>query len=198
MSVYFVSGAAGFIGSKVCEYLLLDGHAVIGMDNLDPVYDLRLKEFRLDKLKEFPAFTIYKESICDRQALDEVAKQHPKIDGVINLAAKAGVRASVLDPWSYYETNLTGTLNLLDFCRQRNIPKFILASTSSIYGEDAPYPTPETADSNLPLQPYAASKKAAETLCYSYHYLHNLDVTVLRYFTVYGPVGRPAHVHVPL
>ena len=191
MSVYFVSGAAGFIGSKVCEYLLLDGHAVIGMDNLDPVYDLRLKEFRLDKLKEFPAFTIYKESICDRQALDEVAKQHPKIDGVINLAAKAGVRASVLDPWSYYETNLTGTLNLLDFCRQRNIPKFILASTSSIYGEDAPYPTPETADSNLPLQPYAASKKAAETLCYSYHYLHNLDVTVLRYFTVYGPVGRP-------
>lgn len=191
MPSYFVSGAAGFIGSKVCEFLLRDGHTVIGMDNFDPVYDLRLKDYRLEKLEEFPAFTFYRESICDREALDSAAKNHPRIEAVINLAAKAGVRASVLDPWSYYETNLTGTLNLLELCRHNNIKKFILASTSSIYGQNAPYPTPETADSSLPLQPYAASKKAAETLAHSYHYLHKLDVSVVRYFTVYGPAGRP-------
>ena len=191
MSAYLVTGAAGFIASKVCEYLLRDGHMVIGIDNFDPVYDLRLKEFRLEKLEDFPAFTFFKESICDREALQKIAGEHPRIDGVINLAAKAGVRDSVLDPWSYYDTNLTGTLNLLELCRQHGIKKFILASTSSIYGQDAPYPTPETADSSLPLQPYAASKKAAETLSYSYHYLHDLDVSVVRYFTVYGPAGRP-------
>lgn len=191
MSSYFVTGAAGFIGSKVCEYLLLDGHNVIGIDNFDPVYDLRLKEYRLEKLEDFPAFTFYRESICDREALEKVAENHPKIEAIINLAAKAGVRDSVLDPWSYYETNLTGTLNLLELCRHNHIKKFILASTSSIYGQNAPYPTPEIADSSLPLQPYAASKKAAETLAHSYHYLHDLDVSVVRYFTVYGPAGRP-------
>ena len=191
MSQYFVTGAAGFIASRVCEYLLQDGHAVIGIDNFDPVYDLRLKEYRVDKLKKFPAFTFYRESICNRKALQKVAENHPQIDAVINLAAKAGVRDSVIDPWSYYETNLTGTLNLLELCRHENIHKFIMASTSSIYGENAPYPTPETAGSSLPLQPYAASKKAAETLCHSYHYLYDLDVSILRYFTVYGPAGRP-------
>ena len=192
MSCYFVTGAAGFIGSKVCEFLLRDGHQVVGIDNFDPVYDLRMKEWRLNRFKDHPAFSFYKESICDRDMLAKIAAKHPHMDGIINLAAKAGVRDSVSDPWSYYETNLTGTLNLLDMCRQNGIPKFIMASTSSIYGEDAPYPTPESAGSSLPLQPYAASKKAAETLCYSYHYLHGIDVTVLRYFTVYGPAGRPA------
>lgn len=192
MSLYFVTGAAGFIGSKVCEYLLKDGHQVVGIDNFDPVYDLRMKDWRLNRIKDNPAFSFYKESICDREALEKIAKDHPHMDGIINLAAKAGVRDSVIDPWSYYETNLTGTLNLLELCRHGAIPKFIMASTSSIYGENAPYPTPETAGSSLPLQPYAASKKAAETLCHSYHYLHNIDVTVVRYFTVYGPAGRPA------
>jgi UDP-glucuronate 4-epimerase len=191
MSSYLVTGAAGFIGSKVSENLLQAGHQVIGVDNLDPVYDLRMKEWRLDRLAEYPAFTLYRQSICDREALNDIAVKHKGLAGVINLAAKAGVRDSVLDPWSYYDTNLTGTLNLLEMCRNEGIPKFILASTSSIYGENAPYPTPETADSSLPLQPYAASKKAAETLCYSYHYLYGLDVTVARYFTVYGPAGRP-------
>ena len=101
------------------------------------------------------------------------------------------MRDSLTDPWSYYDTNLTGTLNLLEICRHNDINKFILASTSSIYGENAPYPTPESADSSHPLQPYAASKKAAETLCHSYHFLYGMDVTVVRYFTVYGPAGRP-------
>ncbi len=192
MPSYLVTGAAGFIGSKVCENLLQAGHQVVGVDNLDPVYDLRMKEWRLDRLAEYPAFTLYRQSICDLNGLKEIAAKHKGLAGVINLAAKAGVRDSVLDPWAYYDTNLTGTLNLLELCRNEGIGKFILASTSSIYGEKAPYPTPETADSSLPLQPYAASKKAAETLSYSYHYLHNLDVTVVRYFTVYGPAGRPA------
>jgi len=191
MSSYLVTGAAGFIGSKVSENLLQAGHQVIGVDNFDPVYDLRMKEWRLERLTEYPAFTFYRGSICDLEALKEIAARHKGLAGVINLAAKAGVRDSVLDPWSYYDTNLTGTLNLLEMCRNEGIRKFILASTSSIYGENAPYPTPETADSSLPLQPYAASKKAAETLCYSYHYLYELDVTVARYFTVYGPAGRP-------
>ncbi len=191
MSKYLVTGAAGFIASKVCEDLLADGHQVIGIDNFDPVYDLRIKEWRLKRLSANQYFSFYRQSICDRSVLDIIARNHAGLDAVINLAAKAGVRDSLTDPWSYYDTNLTGTLNLLEICRHNNIKKFVLASTSSIYGENAPYPTPETADSSHPLQPYAASKKAAETLCHSYHFLYGLDVTVVRYFTVYGPAGRP-------
>ena len=191
MSVYLVTGAAGFIASRVCEFLLKEDQQVIGIDNFDPAYDLRLKEFRLHGLNAFEGFRFYRESICDRAALARIIEENPRIDAVINLAAKAGVRDSLLDPWGYYHTNLTGCLNLLELSREQSIRKFILASTSSVYGENAPYPTPEEADSNHPLQPYAASKKAAETLCHSYHYLHGLDVTVVRYFTVYGPAGRP-------
>jgi len=192
MGKYIITGAAGFIASRVCEDLLNDGHLVIGIDNFDPVYDLRIKEWRLKIFSAHPNFNFYRDSICDREKLETIIQAHPEIDGVINLAAKAGVRDSLSDPWSYYETNLTGTLNLLEMCRKNNIKKFILASTSSIYGENAPYPTPEDADSSHPLQPYAASKKAAETLCHSYHFLYGVDVTVVRYFTVYGPAGRPS------
>jgi len=110
---------------------------------------------------------------------------------VINLAARAGVRQSLEDPWVYVNTNMTGTLNLLEVCRRQGIPKFILASTSSIYGANAPLPTPETADSDHPLQPYAASKKGAESMAHVYHFLYGIDVSVVRYFTVYGPAGRP-------
>jgi nucleoside-diphosphate-sugar epimerase len=191
MSTYLVTGAAGFIASKVSEFLLDQGHQVVGVDNLDPVYDLRIKRWRLNRLAPREGFVFFEESICNRESLEHVFNNHPGVDGVINLAAKAGVRDSVIDPWSYYDTNVTGTLNLLDLCRRYKVPKFILASTSSVYGEDAPYPTPEVTESSFPLQPYAASKKAAETLCYSYHYLYDIDVTVVRYFTVYGPAGRP-------
>jgi nucleoside-diphosphate-sugar epimerase len=116
---------------------------------------------------------------------------HGPYEAVINLAARAGVRTSVLDPWVYLETNTTGTLNLLELCRQNGIPKFILASTSSIYGAGAPLPTPETAESSLPMQPYAASKKGAEAMAHAYHFLFGIDVSVTRFFTVYGPAGRP-------
>jgi nucleoside-diphosphate-sugar epimerase len=110
---------------------------------------------------------------------------------VINLAARAGVRYSVENPWIYVDTNVTGTLNLLELCREFGVAKFVLASTSSLYGAHNPRPFREDANTDRPLSPYAASKKAAEALCYTYHYLHDLDVTVFRYFTVYGPAGRP-------
>ncbi len=192
MGTYFVTGAAGFIASKVCEFLLAEDNTVIGIDNFDPVYDLRLKEWRLKRLQASTRFTFHREDICDNATLQKIFSENQQVDAIINLAAKAGVRDSVLDPWSYYNTNVIGTLNLLEICKNHNIKKFILASTSSIYGNDAPYPTPESTDSSHPLQPYAASKKAAETLSYSYHYLHDLDVSVVRYFTVYGPAGRPS------
>ena len=138
MGKYFVTGAAGFIASKVCGDLLKQGHEVIGIDNFDPVYDLRIKEWRLSKLLSDKNFTFYRQSICDRNVLKVIFQNHPGIAAVINLAAKAGVRKSLLNPWSYYETNLTGTLNLLESCRYNGVKKFVLASTSSIYGENAP------------------------------------------------------------
>jgi UDP-glucuronate 4-epimerase len=187
MANYLVTGAAGFIGSRVSVMLIEQGHAVTGVDNLNNAYDVRMKEYRLRKLQELPGFTFQKLDITDREAMAAL----PAFEAVINLAARAGVRASVEDPWVFYSTNLTGTLTLLEFCRQRKIGKFLMASTSSIYGADPAYPTPETASSSEPLQPYAASKKAAEVLCHTYHHLYGIDVSVVRYFTVYGPAGRP-------
>ncbi len=191
MSHYIVTGAAGFIGAKVSEFLLDGGHTVLGIDNFDPAYDVRLKEYRLKALEKHPNFSLSRSDIRDLPKMRSVFSASKKVDAVINLAAKAGVRDSVSDPWSYYSTNVDGTLNLLEMCRQNGIPKFLIASTSSIYGNNAPYPTPESADSSRPLQPYAASKKAAETLCHSYHFLHGTDISVVRFFTVYGPAGRP-------
>jgi nucleoside-diphosphate-sugar epimerase len=190
MSTYLVTGVAGFIAWRVAEFLLAEGHTVVGVDNMNDAYDVRMKEYRLGQLQGKQGFTFYRLDICDRPALEEMMGKF-SFDAVINLAARAGVRASVANPWVYLETNVTGTLNLLEICRQRQIPKFILASTSSIYGANAPLPTPESADSSHPLQPYAASKKGAEALCHAYHYLHGIDVTIFRYFTVYGPAGRP-------
>lgn len=192
MSNYLVTGAAGFIGSRVCEMLNEQGHAVTGVDNLNDAYDVRMKEYRLRKLQALAGFTFVKDDISDRRIFNHQSKiLNPRFDAVINLAARAGVRASVENPWAFVDTNVIGTLNLLELCRQKEIRKFILASTSSIYGANAPHPTPETSESDHPLQPYAASKKAAEALSYSYHALYGLDVSVVRYFTVYGPAGRP-------
>ena len=187
MTQYLVTGAAGFIGSRVSEMLIEQGHAVTGIDNLNEAYDVRMKEYRLRKLQALPGFTFQKLDISKRAAVEKL----PPFDAIINLAARAGVRASLEDPWAFVETNVSGTLNLLELCRRKGIRKFILASTSSIYGAKAPIPTPETADSDHPLQPYAASKKAAEVLTHSYHALYGIDVSVVRYFTVYGPAGRP-------
>ncbi|MCS6906460.1 MAG: GDP-mannose 4,6-dehydratase [Anaerolineales bacterium] len=193
MSDYLITGVAGFIGAMVAERLLNDGHTVYGVDNLNDAYDVRLKDYRLRKLLAYPNFTFERMDIGEPEAVRALFAKMPANgwQAVINLAARAGVRQSLLDPWVYYQTNLTGTLNLLEACRQHGIKKFLLASTSSVYGADAPLPTPEDASSDHPLQPYAASKKAAEVLCHTYHYLYGLDITVVRYFTVYGPAGRP-------
>jgi UDP-glucuronate 4-epimerase len=192
MAHYLVSGAAGFIAASVISQLLEAGHTVVGVDNLNQAYDVRMKEYRLGRLLSRAGFTFHRTDISDRAAVlsqGEVYQQN--YQGVINLAARAGVRQSLEDPWGYVDTNMTGTLNLLEVCRRQGIPKFILASTSSIYGANAPLPTPETADSDHPLQPYAASKKGAEVMAYVYHTLYGIDVSVVRYFTVYGPAGRP-------
>jgi UDP-glucuronate 4-epimerase len=195
MANYLVTGAAGFIGSRVTELLLDAGDHVVGIDNLNDAYDVRIKYWRLNRLLKCPNFSFHQLDISDRRALEGAQLggegQSAGLDGVINLAARAGVRQSVENPWVYVDTNMTGTLNLLELCRRWNIPKFILASTSSIYGADPTLPTPEEASSDYPLQPYAASKKGAEVMCHSYHFLYGIDVTVFRYFTVYGPAGRP-------
>ncbi len=190
-----MTGCAGFIGWKVCELLLQEGHTVTGIDTLNEAYDARLKQWRLQQLETHPGFSFHRLDVTDRPALRNlfISKfeiRNSKFESVINLAARAGVRQSLEDPWAYYDTNVTGTLNLLELCRKFNVQKFILASTSSVYGE-AERPFHEDAPTDRPLSPYAASKKAAETLCYTYHRLYGLDVTVFRYFTVYGPAGRP-------
>ncbi|MFZ2098880.1 MAG: NAD-dependent epimerase/dehydratase family protein [Anaerolineales bacterium] len=192
MENYLVSGAAGFIASRVIDTLLAAGHTVVGIDNMNDAYDVRMKEYRLRKLLLHPNFIFHRSDISERSLFaDPSALRQHKYAAVIHLAARAGVRQSIENPWVYVDTNITGTLNLLEFCREQGVPKFILASTSSVYGSDAPLPTPETYSSNLPLQVYAATKKSAEVLCHVYHFLYSLDVTVFRYFTVYGPAPRP-------
>jgi nucleoside-diphosphate-sugar epimerase len=191
MARYLVTGAAGFIASRVCEMLLEQGHDVAGVDNLCDAYDVRLKHYRLRLLLDRPGFGFHALDISDKSGVDALVGSGEPFAAVINLAARAGVRASVENPWVFVSTNTTGTLNLLEAARKRGIPKFILASTSSIYGNDAPLPTSETASSDYPLQPYAASKKGAEAMCHAYHFLYGTDVTIFRYFTVYGPAGRP-------
>ncbi|MBR9991265.1 MAG: SDR family NAD(P)-dependent oxidoreductase, partial [Gemmatimonadetes bacterium] len=191
VKTYIVTGAAGFIGSNVVQQLLDDGQRVIGIDNMNDAYDVRLKDWRLKRLEGREGLTFEKMDLLDRDRLAQVFAAAGRIDGVINLAARAGVRPSVENPWIYNDANNTATLNLLDLCVRHDVPKFVLSSTSSLYGGDNPRPYSETANTDRPLSPYAASKKAAEVMCYTYHYLFDIDVTVFRYFTVYGPAGRP-------
>ena len=197
MARYLLSGVAGFIAARVAELLLDSGHSVVGVDNMNDAYDVRMKEYRLNRLLDRPGFGFTQLDIANREEVENLLTfksgggDSTQFEAVINLAARAGVRQSVANPWVYVDTNVTGTLNLLEVCRKYKINKFILASTSSIYGADAPLPTSEDANSDQPLQPYAASKKGAEVMAHAYHYLYGIDVTVFRYFTVYGPAGRP-------
>lgn len=188
---HLVAGAAGFIGAAVAAELLDAGHAVLGVDDLNDTCDVRLKHWRLDRLAPRAGFTFRRADVSDRAALAAACGAETRFDSVFNLAARAGVRASVDDPWACVDANVTGTLNLLDLCRERGVRKFVLASTSSLYDARGPMPHREDADTSRASSPYAATKQAAEGLCHAYHRLFGLDVTVFRYFTVYGPAGRP-------
>ena len=189
LAKYLVTGAAGFIGSKIAELLLERGDTVVGVDNLNDSYSPQLKEWRLARLQQLSGFHFERLDITHFNPLKELFQQH-NFDAVMNLAARAGVRASVENPWVYIQTNITGTLNLLELCKEFGVKKSLLASTSSIYGKNGiPFREGEPAD--FQLSPYAASKKGAESLAYTYHYLYGIDVAIPRYFTVYGPAGRP-------
>lgn len=190
MAHILVTGAAGFIASRICDLLLNEGTEVTGIDIMNDIYDRRLKEYRLKLLSGREGFHFSKTDITDFEALEKLFGEN-HFDAVINIAGIPGVRLSMKDPWLYLNVNTGGTLNLLECCRRHDTGKFIQASTSSIYGENAPFPTAETAPSDKPLQPYSASKKGAEAECHAYHYLYDIDVTIFRFFTVYGPAGRP-------
>jgi nucleoside-diphosphate-sugar epimerase len=189
MPRYLVTGAAGFIAARTAQLLLDAGHEVVGVDNLNDAYDPRLKQHRLDRLAQHEGFRFHRLDVSKRETLG--ALDGERVDAVLNLAARAGVRASVENPWIYVDTNITGTLNLLEWCRTHEVQKFVQASTSSVYGGSEAEVFREEQDTSRPISPYAASKKAAEAFCYTWHALHGLDVSVLRYFTVYGPAGRP-------
>tara|TARA_X000000950_G_scaffold231669_1_gene280290 strand:+ start:2896 stop:3876 length:981 start_codon:yes stop_codon:yes gene_type:complete len=187
--IILITGAAGFIGSRIAQILLDQKYKIVAIDNLNDYYDVRIKKFRLNLLNKDKNFLFYCGDVEDKSFLAEVFKKH-NISTVFNLAARAGVRYSITNPFIYASTNYYGSLNLLDLMRENKISKYVMASTSSIYaGSKMPYK--ENACVNQPISPYAASKKAAELIAYTYHCQFKIDISIVRYFTVYGPAGRP-------
>ena len=190
---YLVTGSTGFIASQVSKQLLDQGDHVVGVDNLNDYYDVRLKNWRLEQLKAHTNaqnFTFADLDIEDQAKLNDLFQAQSPFDAVLNLAARAGVRYSMENPHVYLSTNAEGVLNLLECMRGQGCQKLVLASTSSLYaGQKMPFT--EDLAVNEPLSPYAASKKAGELMAYSYHKLYQMDVSVVRYFTVFGPAGRP-------
>ncbi|EMI40569.1 SDR family NAD(P)-dependent oxidoreductase [Rhodopirellula sp. SWK7] len=191
MTTYLVTGCAGFIANEVAAQLIESGAKVVGIDNVNDYYDVRLKEHRLERLQSHDAdrFEFVRGDIENQETLAELFEKH-SFDGVLNLAARAGVRYSMENPHVYMTTNAMGSLNLLDQMQRHGVKKYVLASTSSLYAGQ-PMPFVETLPVNTPISPYAASKKAAEAMAFAYHHLYEIDVTICRYFTVYGPAGRP-------
>ncbi|QDV43133.1 dTDP-glucose 4,6-dehydratase [Stieleria neptunia] len=185
---YLVTGCAGFIANRVASLLLEAGHRVVGVDNVNDYYDTSLKEHRLKKL-ESDRFSFHRIDIEDQEALAGLF-DGDAFDAVFNLAARAGVRYSMENPHIYLTTNSLGSLNLLHQMRRTGVGKYVLASTSSLYAGQ-PMPFSESLPVNTPISPYAASKKGAEVMAYSHHHLYQIDVSICRYFTVYGPAGRP-------
>ena len=185
-----VTGGAGFIGSHLVERLLTEGHRVICLDNFDDFYDPGQKRRNLAKAMKEPNFRLFLGDLRHIDKLKEIFAAEG-IDQVVHLAARAGVRPSIKDPLLYTEVNIRGTLNLLETCRQFQVRKFIFASSSSVYGNNPKIPFAEEDRVDNPISPYAATKKAGELICYTYHHLYDFDIACLRYFTVYGPRQRP-------
>lgn len=185
----FVTGAAGFIGSHVCEALLNSGHTVTGLDNFDPFYDSKIKRSNLTTAEANSNFTLIEGDIRDKAAVSQALVIQPQV--VVHLAALAGVRPSIEQPTRYQDVNVGGTLVLLEAVRQLPDCRFIFGSSSSVYGNNVKAPFAECDPVDHPISPYAATKRAGELLCFTYHHLYKLDVSCLRFFTVYGPRQRP-------
>jgi len=185
-----VTGGAGFIGSHLIEHLVQEKRDVVCLDNFSPYYDPRIKRANLARLLRIREFPVYEADVRDRDAC-EPAFRDQRIEAVAHLAASVGVRHSVEEPASYEDVNCRGTINLLELARRHEVGKFVFGSTSSIYGATKRVPFVEDDPVACPISPYAASKRAAELFCYTYHHLHGLQVACVRFFTVYGPWGRP-------
>ena len=185
-----VTGSAGFIGFHASKSLLSRGDIVIGIDNLNKYYDVSLKEARNNLLFQFPNYVFYKVNIADKESFFEVFRKE-KPDKVLNLAAQAGVRYSLENPFVYEESNLKGFLNVLEACREFGVKHLVYASSSSVYGNNKKIPFSEADRVDEPISLYAATKKSNEEMAFAYHKLYGLNVTGLRFFTVYGPYGRP-------
>lgn len=185
-----VTGVGGFIGSNLVEKISNEYDHIIGIDNLNNYYDVELKKTNLSILRKIKNFSFFKIDIRDYSELEKLFKNY-KIKKIIHLAAQAGVRYSLENPFFYEETNIKGTLNLLELSRKYNIKHFIFASSSSVYGNQKKTPFNEEDPINKPISVYAATKQAGESLCYTYNHLYDIDINCLRFFTVYGPRGRP-------
>lgn len=185
-----ITGVAGFIGYHLAHRLLTDGSVVYGIDNLSSYYDVTLKKDRLSQLKPFSQFTFERLDLADREALNALFQQHA-FDVVVNLAAQAGVRYSLNDPFAYIDSNILGFTNLLENCRHHAVQHLVFASSSSVYGANTKVPFAVTDNVDRPISLYAATKKANELMAYTYSHLYHIPTTGLRFFTVYGPWGRP-------
>lgn len=185
-----VTGAAGFIGFHLSKRLLEDGYRVLGVDNLNDYYDPQLKLARLEILKGFPGFSFFRTDLADGEGLTRIFKDNP-VDVVVNLAAQAGVRYSLTNPQAYVESNLVGFVNILECCRHHDVKHLVFASSSSVYGANTNMPFSVHDNVDHPVSLYAASKKSNELMAHTYSHLFDLPCTGLRFFTVYGPWGRP-------
>lgn len=190
MTTILLTGVAGFIGMHVAEKLLARGDLVVGLDCLNDYYDVFIKFERLQRLKKYPNFIFYVVDMVDRDALEEVFRNH-KIERIVNLAAQAGVRYSIKNPKAYINSNLIGFSNIIELACKNNVQNFVYASSSSVYGSNEKIPFTETEQVDHPLSLYAATKRSNELIAHSYSNIHSLPTTGLRFFTVYGPWGRP-------
>ncbi|MCF8460894.1 MAG: SDR family NAD(P)-dependent oxidoreductase [Flavobacteriales bacterium] len=190
MKTILITGGAGFIGSNLTDRLLKDGFKVVSIDNFDPFYDRKIKESNIKQARANPNFTLVEADIRDEEKMRAVFCEHMPYT-VVHLAAKAGVRPSIESPKEYYDVNVMGTLNLLQIMQDLGLRRMVFASSSSVYGNNKKTPFSEDDSVDNPISPYAATKKAGELLCHTFHHLYGCDITCLRFFTVYGPRQRP-------